>query len=264
MMGIRDESGGARPGTMSEEHGGRAARRSWLLAAGLRATSLRLRAAWRAQPARARRRWLATLAIGLVAAWALCALVTLVVRSAGAGLDAWDEALLRDVLAGPWSLATAILLETPGNFLFLVPLLLAAAVVAIHRGRPLLALSFPIGYAAARLAVAVGYLLWDRARPTLAAVDASPGLRGFPSGHSAYSLVVWGLLAWLWARSTESRVERALAIALGAAVPLLVGYARLRMCAHWPSDVLAGWLVGAAVLLTLVVALRRAESAGGR
>lgn len=67
----------------------------------------------------------------------------------------------------------------------------------------------------------------------------------FPSGHSAGTLVCYGLMAWLWlgmARSTRPWGIRLLT----AVVVLAVGISRMALGAHYVSDVLAGWLLGLA------------------
>ena len=71
----------------------------------------------------------------------------------------------------------------------------------------------------------------------------------FPSGHSASAAAVYGSIA----RGTKSRVLTALAFVL----PLLVGFSRVFVGAHYPTDVLAGWAIGAIVLF-VVPALDRA------
>ena len=72
-------------------------------------------------------------------------------------------------------------------------------------------------------------------------------------------MAVYGLLAWLWLRASRSVVERMLVVVLLAALLLVTGAARVRLGSHWPSDVLAGYAVGAVWLLTVIAALRRAE-----
>jgi membrane-associated phospholipid phosphatase len=63
---------------------------------------------------------------------------------------------------------------------------------------------------------------------------------GLPSGHSQSAVVVWGTLAtwvrksWFWA----------VAIALMA----LIGFSRIYLGVHFPTDVLAGWAIGAVLL----------------
>jgi membrane-associated phospholipid phosphatase len=63
---------------------------------------------------------------------------------------------------------------------------------------------------------------------------------GIPSGHALHSLVVWfGAAHWLH--------KRWLWIAAAIVVPI-IGFSRLYLGMHFPTDVLAGWAVGAALL----------------
>jgi undecaprenyl-diphosphatase len=62
----------------------------------------------------------------------------------------------------------------------------------------------------------------------------------FPSGHSAQNACLYLLLALL--------VHRRIAWA-GVPLAILIGLSRVVLGVHWPSDVLAGWLEGAAFAL---------------
>jgi undecaprenyl-diphosphatase len=73
-------------------------------------------------------------------------------------------------------------------------------------------------------------------------------------------LGVFGLLAYLWLERSGSRIERIAAVLLLLALAAVVGAARLRLGAHWPSDVIAGGVIGVAWWIVLVVALRRGEA----
>lgn len=69
----------------------------------------------------------------------------------------------------------------------------------------------------------------------------------FPSGHAMTALVSCGLLLWLLHRSgARPGVRRAALAAAGFSV-LGVGLTRLHLGVHWPSDVVGGWLLGAAL-----------------
>ena len=239
--------------------------RGWLLARAAGATWSTFRQDWNQTPTAAKRRWLATMALGFVACAGLSTLITLVARSSERPLQAWDEQGTRLLERGPMSFSNAILLESFGNLAYMVPLTLAAALVAARARRPLLALSFPVAYVLQRPLVLIGWWLWNRDRPKLIAGGvAAPGLHSFPSGHVALTLAVYGLLAWLWVRASRSATERALAVLLLVCLLVTVGWARLRLGTHWPSDVLAGYAIGAAWLATVITSLRRAEAAGGQ
>jgi undecaprenyl-diphosphatase len=71
----------------------------------------------------------------------------------------------------------------------------------------------------------------------------------FPSGHSATGMVAWGILAVLISRSRLPVAARR-AIVIGAAVIIfLVGVSRIWLGVHYPTDVMAGWIAGATIVL---------------
>ncbi len=72
----------------------------------------------------------------------------------------------------------------------------------------------------------------------------------FPSGHAMTATVTFGLLLWLLARFTASRVALAALLVLAVVSVLGVGFTRVYLGVHWFTDVLGGWLLGAAVALT--------------
>jgi undecaprenyl-diphosphatase len=88
---------------------------------------------------------------------------------------------------------------------------------------------------------------FNRARP-----DVFPwrtqhvGLASFPSGHAMTSIVVYGTLAFLIARLAPTRWLKRVIWTVAMLVVLVVGLSRLYLGVHYPSDVLAGFVVGGA------------------
>lgn len=78
------------------------------------------------------------------------------------------------------------------------------------------------------------------------------------SGHTALSTSVWTVTFALLFRSAGGNVNAGAAI--GLAVGALTAVARVADRAHTPSEVVAGWLLGAAVSLLFVRALRRSDA----
>lgn len=79
----------------------------------------------------------------------------------------------------------------------------------------------------------------------------------FPSGHSASAMLAWGLVALIVLPSLTRawpRLRRAIPLAVGLWLGLAaaVGVARFLAGVHWPTDVVAGWAWGGAVLAVAV------------
>ena len=75
----------------------------------------------------------------------------------------------------------------------------------------------------------------------------------FPSGHAFNSTVSYGLLAIIAWRSDLPLAARRLIVAAAIILVALIGCSRIALGVHYPTDVVAGWLGGLA-LLGLVVA----------
>ena len=87
---------------------------------------------------------------------------------------------------------------------------------------------------------------YDRARPTIYEHQSLTSTSSFPSGHSANSAVAYLTMAILLAKLVESPKMKAYVLGGGLLIPLLVGLSRIFVGVHWPTDVVAGWLIGLA------------------
>lgn len=99
----------------------------------------------------------------------------------------------------------------------------------------------------------------DRPEPLYRAVVES-GF-SFPSGHTTNALIILGTVAWLISMVTADRTLRATAWVAAGILAVAVGLSRVYLGVHYPSDVLAGWVLGAAWLITVAIAARLPETA---
>ncbi|WP_339109055.1 phosphatase PAP2 family protein [Thioclava sp. GXIMD4216] len=99
----------------------------------------------------------------------------------------------------------------------------------------------------------VSKLLFDRARPDVVPHGTDVTSASFPSGHSMMATITWLTLAVMLARLQSRRRTRAYLISVAVLISISVGISRLALGVHWPTDVLAGWSIGAAWALTCML-----------
>ncbi len=104
----------------------------------------------------------------------------------------------------------------------------------------------------AELISAVAKLLVARPRPDLVSHEAQIYSASFPSGHTLMATVAWVTFAMLLAADLDDRRQRDYLLLVAWIVAAAVGCSRVYLGVHWPSDVLAGWAVGALWMLLLL------------
>lgn len=200
---------------------------------------------------------------------ALASIVALVLVTVPFGLllflvqDRWDPLLDVDesgrdgmhtfAVQHGWLVTVARIVSFLGSAWVGVPLFALVAVWLLRRGLPRLALFVVVTVAGSALLNAVVKVLVDRARPILPDPVAHASGFSFPSGH-AQSAVVWvGVLLLVFAPVLRGR-RRVVAIAAGVCWVLAVGFARVSLGVHFISDVLAGYVLGAAWVIAMAAA----------
>jgi membrane-associated phospholipid phosphatase len=77
-------------------------------------------------------------------------------------------------------------------------------------------------------------------------------MSGFPSGHLATFVAVFGFFAFLGYRGLRPSTMRWLPVGLVGVLVLLMSFARIYAGQHWASDVLAGCLLGGLWLAAII------------
>jgi membrane-associated phospholipid phosphatase len=101
------------------------------------------------------------------------------------------------------------------------------------------------------------------ARDVLRVTEQAEG-GGFPSGHAMGATLFALALAYLLLRVVHAPAARRLVVGAALAVCLVAGFGRVHRGAHWPSDVLGGYLWGALLLATTVAAYHALHKLTGR
>ncbi len=145
----------------------------------------------------------------------------------------WVEEMMRDITAlGSTVVLTFVSLGVAG-FLHM----------SGKRGAALLVIAAVIGGSLLSSGLKIAF---ERARPDLVPHGATVYTKSFPSGHSFLSAVVYLTLGALLARVQPKRRLKIYLLGLAALVTVAVGLSRVYLGVHYPTDVLAGWSLGAA------------------
>ncbi|HVL71456.1 MAG TPA: phosphatase PAP2 family protein [Beijerinckiaceae bacterium] len=105
---------------------------------------------------------------------------------------------------------------------------------------------------------------FDRPRPDLVAHLVEVQTASFPSGHALMSAVAYLTLGALLAAALPRRRLRIYVLSVAILLTLLIGASRVYLGVHWPSDVVAGWIVGAAWATACGLLLRWSPHRGSR
>jgi len=99
--------------------------------------------------------------------------------------------------------------------------------------------------------------IFDRARPDLVAHSVEVSTTSFPSGHAMAAAVLYLTLGALLLPTQRSRARKIAIMAAAIGMTALIGISRVYLGVHWPTDVIGGWLAGAAwALICWQIALR--------
>jgi undecaprenyl-diphosphatase len=145
----------------------------------------------------------------------------------------WFEEMMRDIMAlGGTAVLTLGVLAVTG-FLALMRKTHAAVTVLVSVVSGMV-LSQAIKWA------------YARPRPELVPHGMETYSASFPSGHSMMAAVVYLTLGALLARHQAQPRMKIYVLLVAGLLTVLVGISRIYLGVHWPTDVLAGWCLGAA------------------
>ena len=163
---------------------------------------------------------------------------------------------LSDPLGPPWLEEIMRDFTALGGNAVLTGLSLAVAGFLILAGRPHTVWFLVIAIGGALLASTLLKMGFDRPRPDLVPHGSVVYTRSFPSGHSMLAAATYLSLAALLMRVVRLRRLKAYLICLALTCTLLIGISRVYLGVHWPSDVLAGWTLGAVWALLCWLGMR--------
>jgi undecaprenyl-diphosphatase len=156
----------------------------------------------------------------------------------------WFEEAMRDL--------TAL-----GGNVVLILVVITALAALLFRAKRRHALVLASTIAVAQVSSEILKAVYDRPRPTLVPHGSFVYSASFPSGHSTMAATVYLTLAAIVASVEPTRRAKVFDFTLAIAIIVAVGFSRVYLGVHWPSDVLAGWALGSLWALAAFIWLRR-------
>lgn len=151
-----------------------------------------------------------------------------------------------DPIGPAWLERAVVNLSALGSVAVTVLVVAIAALFLLLDRRPRQAMLLLGVTSLAAIGITVLKALFGRARPTvIEPAEVVAGL-SFPSGHSVIAAVLYPTLGMLIASNLRDRSLKVFVFVVAALLALLVGFSRVYLGVHYPSDVLAGWLLGLA------------------
>ena len=170
---------------------------------------------------------------------AIAAFLFLAVTAAQQPPQAWEKDIMLQVRQhiGAWYQPIALVMHYVGKTSWAVAGITLVVLVLLYRQRWRTALFLTLAPLASTLTMLAVKDWVARPRPMLWPRVIEETNWSFPSGHSSFGMVLALIAVRLWPKHTA-------VFAAAALFALLMGFSRIWLGVHYPSDVLAGWLNG--------------------
>jgi undecaprenyl-diphosphatase len=184
-------------------------------------------------------------AIAIVCTWAFSEIAERVRRGSTQG---FDEAVMRWIGQHQSAGMQAAMLEVTslGTGTVVAMIVLVAGLflwLNQHKHSAILLVVATLGGIVLNGLLKIGF---DRPRPQVFKWGTTAFSSSFPSGHAMSSIIVYGTVAYLAARLQRNVASRVATFVLATIIILLICVSRLYLGVHYPSDILAGLIIGLA------------------
>jgi membrane-associated phospholipid phosphatase len=145
-----------------------------------------------------------------------------------------------------------------GSVKWITVLVIIAILLLFVRKKIALALFFMISSGFGGLFNLVLKWYFKRERPDILPLISEEGY-SFPSGHSMGSFIFYGSLAYVIIHLAHKNSWKWIGCILNGLFIIMIGVSRIYLGVHYPSDIVGGFLAGAAWLIICIILFRYYE-----
>lgn len=165
-----------------------------------------------------------------------------------AAIQAWTHSL-----SAPWLDVLLALLTQLGGVMAIVVIAAGLVLILLSRGRQRMASIVLFGVGGAAVINTILKLIFERTRPDVWEHLVVEHSYSFPSGHAmASSALALAVIAITWRTRW-----RWLTLVAGSAYVILIGFSRVYLGVHYPSDIVAGWCISLAWVAMVALIINR-------
>jgi undecaprenyl-diphosphatase len=162
--------------------------------------------------------------------------------------DRWAMLLFRDEhqqpIGGDATVTAVLFITRAGDGTTLFVLSLAMLIQLFRKGHRMLCMNGALAVIGLYLLSPVLKILFARPRPDLLEHLVRVSGNSFPSGHALRSAGVYLVLALLMSNVVGGRTKPFL-VSAAIMISTCVALSRVYLGVHWPSDIIAGWIIAA-------------------
>lgn len=190
--------------------------------------------------------------------WAICILLIILFilvayLTLTGHMDKFDQNIYNFITSGMNDITTKVLkfITTAGGLIFIVILSIIIFLINKKYGKLVFINVFNIGVLNIILKS-----IFMRERPFDLMIIDETGY-SFPSGHAMLSMGFYGFLIYLLWQSRFSKRKKIIITILLSFLILTIGISRIYLGVHYPSDILAGFLISLAYLIIFITLVKK-------
>lgn len=159
--------------------------------------------------------------------------------------------LFRDPITNEFMLLITYL----GKWQIVIPAVCAVSTILLLFKRRHYFLALIVSVGGGELFVWITKNIIERTRPPLINALSPEMSYSFPSGHAFVAIAFYGFLGYILFRESRSKLMKAFSVLIIFSIIVLIGFSRIYLGVHWPSDVLASYTAAVAWIAALITAL---------